>query len=163
MKNGPLLTVSFRPFRYNRLSFTHVNYGFLLLLIPALVQGTRLYGLYTLRIVAASIAACMLWDLLLEKLFRRSISIGDGSAAMTGMLLGMLLPPLTPWWILLIATGAAMFLGKVGNIIYFSMYSYPAVVWRRIMRCKFCKSNSLCLTIRSTIIHVIYLSMSPCR
>jgi electron transport complex protein RnfD len=112
MKHSPLPTASFRPFRYSRFQFTHVNYCFMLLLLPAMVQGIGSFGLYAVRIVAAAIAACMLWDVLFEKLFKKPTRIYDGSAALTGMLLGMLLPPLVPWWIIIIASGAAIFLGK---------------------------------------------------
>ncbi|MBN1576836.1 MAG: RnfABCDGE type electron transport complex subunit D [Chitinispirillaceae bacterium] len=112
MKNTPLLTVSFRPFRYSRVLYTHVNYLFMLLLLPAVVQGALLFGLYAVRIISASIAACMLWDILFEKMFRRGTRLYDGSAALAGMLLGMLFPPLAPWWIVVFAAGAAMFLGR---------------------------------------------------
>ncbi|MBN1307013.1 MAG: RnfABCDGE type electron transport complex subunit D [Chitinispirillaceae bacterium] len=112
MRTTPLLAVSFRPFRYSRLLYTHVNYLFMLLLLPSAVQGALLYGLHAVRIVCASIAACMLWDMLFERLFRKPCRIHDGSAALSGMLLGMLFPPLAPWWIIVVASGAAMFFGR---------------------------------------------------
>jgi Na+-translocating ferredoxin:NAD+ oxidoreductase subunit D len=112
MKNDFQPVVSFSPFRLGSLQFHHVNYLLLLLLLPAAVQGTMLYGMYAVRIIAASMFSCMLWDTLFGKLFGKPLAIQDGIAAVTGLLLAMLLPPLTPWWTVTIAAAAAMFLGK---------------------------------------------------
>ncbi len=111
-KNPPLLSVSFHPFAHSRIGYAQINYILILLLLPAVVHGIGLYGLYAVRVVGASILFCMLWDMFFEKLFRRPLSIYDGSAAMTGMVLGMLMSPQTPWWIILVASGCTMFFGK---------------------------------------------------
>jgi electron transport complex protein RnfD len=54
----------------------------------------------------------MAWEVLFTTLFRRESRIFDGSAALCGLLLSMLMPPLIPWWTVVIASCAAMFLGK---------------------------------------------------
>jgi Na+-translocating ferredoxin:NAD+ oxidoreductase subunit D len=112
MKSALLPAVSFRPFRTGRLLYSHVNYSLMLLCLPALIWGGRIYGLYTVRTVAAAMAACIVLDVLFEKLFRKTTRIFDGSAALTGMLLGMLFPPLVPWWTIIVASFAAIFLGR---------------------------------------------------
>ena len=112
MSTKPLLHVSFRPFRFSAVHYTHINYGYMLLLLPAVIHGITVYGVYAVRIEATAIAACMGADILLERLFRRSSRIYDGSAALTGLLTGMLFPPLTPWWVIIVASFSAMFLGK---------------------------------------------------
>jgi Na+-translocating ferredoxin:NAD+ oxidoreductase subunit D len=112
MKNELQLVVSFSPFRFSSLRFHHVNYILILLLLPAAVQGTMIYGMYAVRIITACMFSCMLWDAFFSKLFKRPLTIHDGSAAVAGLLLAMLFPPLTPWWTVTISAAAAMFLGK---------------------------------------------------
>jgi len=106
------LSVSFRPFRYSTFRFTHVNYIMVLLLLPAFIHGVTLYGGFAVRVVTLSIVFCMVADVVFEKLFGHVSRFYDGSTVLTGMLIGMLLPPLTPWWILLFTSVSAMFLGK---------------------------------------------------
>jgi Na+-translocating ferredoxin:NAD+ oxidoreductase subunit D len=106
------LSVSFRPFRYSGLRFSHTNAIMVLLLLPAFVHGITLYGEFAVRVVALSIVFSMLADVACEKLFGRPTRIADGSTILTGMLLGMILPPLTPWWLLLFTAGTSIFLGK---------------------------------------------------
>jgi electron transport complex protein RnfD len=40
------------------------------------------------------------------------VSIGDGNAALVGLLLGMLLPATTPWYAVIVGTFVAMLIGK---------------------------------------------------
>jgi electron transport complex protein RnfD len=112
MKNAFHPVVSFKPFRLCAVQFHHVNYLLLLLLAPAAVQGIMIYGMYAVRIIGAAIFSCMLWDTLFGRLFGKPVSIHDGSAAVSGLLLAMLFPPLVPWWTVTVAAAAAMFLGK---------------------------------------------------
>lgn len=56
----------------------------------------------------------MLWEALV--LYLRGKSVGfflrDGSALLTGILLGLALPPYCPWWLLLVGTGFAIVIAK---------------------------------------------------
>jgi electron transport complex protein RnfD len=54
----------------------------------------------------------MLWELLLNVVMKRSVSIGDGNAAVIGLLFGMLLPATAPWWLVLLGTFIAIVVGK---------------------------------------------------
>lgn len=112
MKRNDATFVAFRPFRYSPVVYTHINYCLMVLLLPAVLQGMQLYGFYTVRVISGTIAASLFSDAVLERLFGRKSRLYDGSAALTGMLLGMLLPPLTPWWLLCIASASAVFLGR---------------------------------------------------
>lgn len=106
------LSVSFRPFSYSALQFVHVNYIMMLLLLPAFIHGVTLYGGFAVRVVTLSVVFCVVTDAVFEKIFRHDSRMYDGSTLLTGMLIGMLLPPLTPWWILMFTSVSAMFLGK---------------------------------------------------
>ncbi len=106
------LSVFFRPFRYTGYSFTVANYLLVLLTLPALLHGVSLYGIYAVRVVSLSVAACMSGDALFELLFRKKSRLYDGSAFLCGFLFGLLLPPTMPWWAVVIGGVSAVFLGR---------------------------------------------------
>jgi electron transport complex protein RnfD len=54
-----------------------------------------------------------LWELLFNVLMKRPVSIGDGNAALIGLLFGMLLPAATPWWAVVTGTFVAIVIGKL--------------------------------------------------
>ncbi len=68
----------------------------LLALLPTAVIGVAVNGLNALFIILASIGAAVLTELLFCLVTRRKITIFDGSAAVTGMLLALCLSPNTP-------------------------------------------------------------------
>lgn len=72
----------------------------LIALMPTLVAGVLLYGRYTLTVVVLSTLSAILTEAILTKapLTPRGI-FGDGSAAVTGLLLGLILPHTTPYWV----------------------------------------------------------------
>ena len=90
--------------------------------LPAVVVGMGQYGVSALGVVSFSIACAMLWELLLNKVMGDPVSIGDGNAAVVGLLFAMLLPASTPWWTVLIGTFLAIVVGKQ---IYGGMGSNP--------------------------------------
>ena len=65
-------------------------------LVPTAVIGVVVHGLHVLWIILAAIGAAILTELLFCLVTRRRISIWDGSAAVTGMLLALSLSPSTP-------------------------------------------------------------------
>jgi len=68
-------------------------------LLPATIVGVIIFGLGALQTVLICVASAMLAEWVLQKLMKRNITVGDGSAALTGLLLGLNLPPSVPWWI----------------------------------------------------------------
>jgi electron transport complex protein RnfD len=80
--------------------------------IPAVVFGIYQYGIPAIAVLSFSISCAMIWELIINLLMRRPISIGDGNAAMIGLLFGMLLPATTPWWVVLVGTFVAIVVGK---------------------------------------------------
>jgi electron transport complex protein RnfD len=54
----------------------------------------------------------MMWEYLFNRMAKRPISIGDGNAALIGLLLAMLMPATMPWWAVLVGTFIAIFIGK---------------------------------------------------
>lgn len=61
-------------------------------LLPALIAGSVIFGLRSLLIVAVSIAACVAGETLFNLITKRPHTVGDLSAVVTGLILGLNLP-----------------------------------------------------------------------
>ena len=68
-------------------------------LLPATACGIYFFGLNALWTVLVCVATAVLTEFLLQKLMKRKVTALDGSAALTGLLLALNLPPSVPWWI----------------------------------------------------------------
>ncbi|EET62309.1 hypothetical protein BRYFOR_05342 [Marvinbryantia formatexigens DSM 14469] len=74
-------------------------YNVALALLPATAFGVYRFGLYALAIVAVSVAFALLSEYVFQKLAGQKVTVSDGSALVTGLLLGLNLPPTVPLWI----------------------------------------------------------------
>ena len=83
-------------------------------LMPALVVSTVVFGMDVLRVVALSVAACVAFEYLIQRfLVRGPLTVSNGSAAVTGVLLAFNLPASIPWWIVVIGAFVAIAFGKM--------------------------------------------------
>ena len=71
----------------------------ILSLVPAAAAAILIFGPRTMLIMAVSIAACVLSELVFGKIAKRKSTVGDLSAAVTGLLLALNLPVSIPLWI----------------------------------------------------------------
>ena len=106
-------------------------YAVLIALAPACLVSLVTFGLGAFIVLAVSVLACVLTEWVITKyLYKQPSTIGDGSAILTGLLLGMNLPSSLPWWIIVIGAIVAIGVGKMsfgglgGNIFN------PALVGR---------------------------------
>jgi electron transport complex protein RnfD len=81
-------------------------------LIPAGAASIYFYGVRVLWVMLASIAAAVLTEYLLQKFMKKTDTIGDFSAVVTGLLLAYNLPPAAPWWLAVIGSAVAIALVK---------------------------------------------------
>lgn len=70
----------------------------LIALCPALIASCVLYGIRALLVTVVCVASCVLLEGLYQAGMKQPITIQDGSAAVTGMLLAMNLPVTIPLW-----------------------------------------------------------------
>ena len=83
-------------------------------LMPALVVSTVVFGWDVLRVVALSVASCVVFEYLIQKfLFRGPLTISNWSAVVTGVLLAFHLPASIPWWIVVIGAFVAIAVAKM--------------------------------------------------
>lgn len=116
-----------------------------LALLPAYLVALYYFGVGALVVSAIAIASCMGFEAFIQRfILKTKVSISDGSAALTGLLLAMNLPSNLPWWMVIIGSMAAIGLGKMcygglGNNLFnpalvgrvFLLISFPAAmtVW----------------------------------
>ena len=81
-------------------------------LMPALVMGVYVFGWRALTSTLVSVAACVVWEWLYRKVMKKSSSIGDLSAVVTGILLAFVCPVQTPYWMLIIGAFFSIVLVK---------------------------------------------------
>ena len=112
MSNQKKLIVSHAPFWHNGSNVTERSYAMLLAAMPAVVWGILQYGMPAIAVVCFSVSTAMGWEWLLNRIMKQPPTIGDGNAAVIGLLLAMLLPATVPWWAVLTGTFIAVVLGK---------------------------------------------------
>lgn len=81
-------------------------------LLPAAGFGIWNFGIRALWIILISVATCVLTEYLFEKGMKKPITIGDYSAALTGLLLALNLPVSVPLWLPLIGGVFAILIVK---------------------------------------------------
>lgn len=112
MVNPKKFIVSHAPFWHNGNSIAERSFQMLLATVPALLLGVYQYGFMAVRVIALSVSMAMIWELVANRLMKRAYSIGDGNAAVIGLLFAMLLPATAPWWLVVTGTFVAIFVGK---------------------------------------------------
>ena len=106
------LHVSSSPHIRSRVRTEHIMFAVVLALLPAAVYGVWLNGPNALMLLLVSVATAVATEALYEKITGRPVTISDGSAILTGLLLGMNLPPLAPFWLPVIGSSFAILVVK---------------------------------------------------
>jgi Na+-translocating ferredoxin:NAD+ oxidoreductase subunit D len=82
-------------------------------LAPVLVTGLCVFRQYLLRQVGICVASCLAAELIFTAMRRQRVSVGDGSAVITGLILALSLPGPAPWYVGVIGSFAAIGIGKI--------------------------------------------------
>ena len=89
-------------------------YGVIVALVPAILASFYFFGLGSAVVLLASVAACVFFEWAITKyILKTETSLLDGSAIITGLLLGMNLPCNLPLWIIIIGALFAIGVGKM--------------------------------------------------
>ena len=81
-------------------------------LLPATVFGVYTFGLSALLVVLITTASAVLTEYIYQKLMKKKVTIGDFSAALTGLLLALNLPAEAPWWMCVLGSVFAILIVK---------------------------------------------------
>lgn len=104
--------VSHAPFWHDGSSITQRSYHIIIAALPAVLFGIFQYGLPAIAVVSLSVSCAIFWELAMNFITKRSLTIGDGNAALIGLLFAMLVPATLPWWAVLTGTFVAVIIGK---------------------------------------------------
>ena len=107
-----VLDVAYQPqVRTNR-NTQSLMLDVIIALLPVLVIGVWQFGTHPLLVVACSVAACVFFEWGYRKLMHKEQTIGDLSAVVTGLLLGLSMPASAPAWIPVVGAFFAIVLVK---------------------------------------------------
>ena len=111
--SAQFLTISPSPHIHADNTVQKLMFGVIISLIPALAMSFFVFGINSLYVMALSVLFCVGTEYFLTKyLLKRETSVLDGSAIITGILLGFNVPSSLPWWALLIGSIVAIGVGK---------------------------------------------------
>ena len=106
------LNVSSSPHIRDKMKTSTLMFLVVIALIPACCVGVYVNGFYALAVLLVSVAAAVLTEYLYEKGMHLPITISDGSAIVTGLLLGMNMPPQIPIWMPILGSVFAILIVK---------------------------------------------------
>lgn len=108
------LIVSLSPHAHGTDSVERNMYGVIIALLPALLVSFLYFGIGSVVVCASSVAACMFFEWAITKyIMKKEPTLTDGSAILTGLLLGFNLPSNLPVWIIIIGALVAIGIGKM--------------------------------------------------
>lgn len=93
-----LLHVSSSPHIRSKITTDWIMYMVLIALLPATCMGVYLFGVPALILIVCSVVTCVATEYIFERLMHKPITIKDGSAMVTGLLLALNLPSGATWW-----------------------------------------------------------------
>ena len=109
-----MLTISGSPHLHSDNSTRKIMYGVVIALLPAMFIAVWYFGLGALKVVLLSVGFSLFFEWFIQKyLIGGSLTITDGSAMVTGILLAFNVPSNLPWWMVIIGALVAIGIGKM--------------------------------------------------
>ena len=107
-------TISGSPHVHSTENTRKIMYRVILALVPALLVALYYFGWYALRLTLVTVITCMLTEWLIQTfLLKGPMTINDGSAALTGLLLAFNVPANLPIWMAIVGSVVAIGIGKM--------------------------------------------------
>lgn len=109
------LTIAPSPHLHGAFQTRRLMLDVAIALLPAWLVGLYFFGIGALIVTLISIVSCVGIEFLLQRFVmkKKELTITDGSALVTGLLLAMNVPSNLPWWIIVIGALMAIGVGKV--------------------------------------------------
>jgi len=131
------LIVSVSPHIISEETVPKVMYGVILALVPAVIASLYFFGVQAIWLIVTCILTALLTEFIFQRLRRKSVTVTDGSAVITGLLLALILPPSFPLWAAVLGAVVAIALGKqifggLGHNIF-----NPALIGRAFLAATF--------------------------
>lgn len=92
------LKVSSSPHIRDKVTSGNIMLMVVIALLPASAFGVYNFGMPALIMLISTTVSAVLTEYIYEKLMHKKVTIRDFSAVVTGLLLGLNMPPTAPWW-----------------------------------------------------------------
>jgi len=131
------LTVSYSPHIRAKITSSRIMLDVILALCPALIAAVLIFGLRAALVVGVTVASCVFFEWGYQKLAKKSTTVKDLSAVVTGVLLAFNLPVSIPLWQAVFGSAVAIILvkqlfGGIGK-----NFANPAITARVVMLISF--------------------------
>jgi len=133
------LVVSVSPHVRGKETVARIMWTVNLSLLPALVMSVYYFGPLAAYVVGLCIVSAVLFEHVYQVSLKKKTTVGDGSAVLTGLLLGLNLPPTVPFFIPIIGSIIAIVITKLlfGGLGY-NIFN-PALIGRAFLLISFPK------------------------
>jgi electron transport complex protein RnfD len=106
------LIVSSSPHLHKKESVKRIMWMVVLSLVPAGIAGVYIFGPGALWVIVLAVFAAVATEGLIQIFTKRKLTLFDGSAVLTGLLLAYNLPPKVPFWLPIVGAFFAIAIGK---------------------------------------------------
>lgn len=136
------LFVSPSPHRGSDVTTARIMLMVIIALLPAAITGCVFFGPRAAAVLAVCIISSVVFEALARKIMKRSQTINDLSAVVTGLLLGMNLPSTTPFYVAVIGSFIAIVIVKQLFGGLGQNFANPAIAARIVLMLSF--AGQLC-------------------
>jgi electron transport complex protein RnfD len=107
-----LFKVTSSPHAHTKASTPQIMWEVFIALIPATIVAIYAFGIDGIRVIFLTTLSCIIMEAVYQKLAGDRVTATDGSAALTGLLLALNLPPSAPWWMCMAGAFMAVIIAK---------------------------------------------------
>jgi electron transport complex protein RnfD len=135
--NATVIEVRTSPHLHTGHSVDQIMRNVIYALLPICAYAVWLFGISALALIATTTGTCVLAEHIFCRLSNKPTTVGDFSVVITGMLLGLVLPPGMPLWMAVVGAFIAVGPGKMlfGGL-GFNAFN-PALVGRAFLQAAF--------------------------
>ncbi|NBC82913.1 MAG: RnfABCDGE type electron transport complex subunit D [Bacteroidetes bacterium] len=109
-----LLSVAPSPHLKSSTGVPGLMFGVVIAMMPVLVLSVIFYGLGAIVVTATAVASCVLFEAIIQKyVLRHKITVSDGSAVVTGILLAFNIPSDLPVFMIILGSLVSIGVGKL--------------------------------------------------
>ncbi|MFH1752975.1 MAG: RnfABCDGE type electron transport complex subunit D [Candidatus Omnitrophota bacterium] len=138
-KEGGLknLIISSSPHVFKSTSLSSIMWGVVVALIPLVIASVVFFKLLAVWLIATCLFSCAITEIVCQKIRKKPVTISDGSAVITALLLALVLPPSIPLWQASLGSVVAIGLSKqLFGGLGFNIFN-PALLGRAFLMAAF--------------------------
>ena len=110
--NNEKLIVTPSPHIKDDTSLNEIMWTVIKALIPAMLAAVYYFKTQAILLILGSVIGAVLTEYIFQKVRGKKITISNGSAILTGILLALIVPPSLPIWVVVVGSAVAIGLGK---------------------------------------------------